>query len=95
MVKEVNEMKKYGYSEIRKVEMHELRKLAILKNWFTNATEEEYAQYLNYANCDNITSDELVEMATLVKEYSNADDYEYTTIMFEIAQVCYTFFEED
>lgn len=88
-------MKKYGYTEFRQVGICELRALAIRKNWFTNATEEEYAQYLNYANCDNITTDELVEMATLVMEYSNADDYEVTTIMFEIAQVCYTFFEED
>lgn len=88
-------MKKYGYKEIRQVGMCELRALAIRKNWFTKATEEEYAQYLNYANCDNITSDELVEMATLVKEYSDADDQEYTSIMFEIAQVCFTFFEEE
>lgn len=89
-------MKKYGYTELRKVEMTALRSLAIRKNWFTSATEEEYAQFLNYANCDNITSDELVEMATLVLEYTPMDyAYEVTTIMFEIAEVCYTIFVED
>lgn len=89
-------MKKYGYTEFRQVGICELRALAIRKNWFTSATEEEYAQFLDYANCDNITSDELVEMATLVLEYTPMDyAYEVTTIMFEIAEICYSFFEED
>ena len=86
---------KYGYKETRKIDMSTLRRLCISNHWYNIATEEEYAEFLNYAKCETITTDELVEMATLVKENSQLDyDYEITTIMYEIADKCYSYFEE-
>lgn len=92
-------MKKYGYTEIRKIDEVKVRKLCILKNWFTNGTNEEYAELLNYGfNEVLITSDELVEMATLIFEHSEPEylrDYDYTSVMYELAQCCYSYFVED
>ena len=86
---------KYGYKEVRKVDPIALRGLCIKKNWYTNGTNAEYDELLNYGYNDKlITSDELVEMATLIKEHSDTD-YEITSIMYEInAECCYSYFEE-
>lgn len=84
---------KYGYKETRKIEMNKIRNLCIEKGWFTCGDNDQYAELLSYGKCENITSDELVEMATLIKEYSNTE-YEITSIMFELARICYSFFEE-
>ena len=83
----------YGYKEIRQVEMSALRKLCIKRDWFTKADNEEYSQFLNYSKKDNITTDDLVEMATMVMSFSDTD-MECTSIMFELNTVCYTYFEE-
>ena len=86
-------MSKYGYKEVRRIEMSAIRKLCIAKDWFTNGDCEEYGNLLGYAKKENITTDDLVEMAEQIKEHSNTD-YEITSIMFELAEICYTFFEE-
>lgn len=85
---------KYGYKEVRKIEASKIRALCIEKEWFTNGSNEEYSQLLNYGfSRQEITTDELVEMATLIKEYSDTD-YEITNIMYELARICFTYFEE-
>ena len=86
---------KYGYREVKKISADKIRGLCIAKNWYTNGTEEEYNELLQYgfSNMD-ITTDELVEMATLIKEYSDTD-CEITSIMYELnAECCYSYFEE-
>ena len=86
---------KYGYREVKKISADKIRGLCIAKNWYTNGTEEEYNELLQYgfSNMD-ITTDELVEMATLIKEYSDTD-CEITSVMYELnAACCYSYFEE-
>lgn len=83
---------KYGYKEIRRVSMMALRSLCIKMNWFIKATNKEYAVFLNYARNESVTTDDLVEMATLVKEYSDTR-YEIEDIMYLIAERCHTYFE--
>lgn len=83
---------KYGYKEIRRVSMMALRSLCIKMNWFIKANNEEYAVFLNYANHENVTTDDLVEMATQVREYSDTE-YCIEDIMYIIAHQSHTFFE--
>lgn len=89
---------KYGYREIKKINASDIRSLCIKKNWYTNGTTEEYEMLLNYGfSHRTITTDELVEMATLILEYSEAEyirDYEITSIMYELNEACYSYFEE-
>lgn len=90
---------KYGYKETRTIDMCDIRKLCIEKNWFTEGTNEEYDELLNYGSHDrkNITTDDLVEMATLILEHSEKEyinDYEITDIMWSLANISHTYFEE-
>lgn len=89
---------KYGYREVKKIDEVKVRRLCIEKNWFTNGTNEEYNELLNYGfSNQEITTDELVEMATLILEHSEAEyirDYEITSIMYELNEACYSYFEE-
>ena len=84
---------KYGYKEVRKIDMAEIRSLCVRKNWFTCGDVYSYDRLLDYSKCENISTDELVEMAEQIKENSETD-YEITDIMFELATICYTYFEE-
>ena len=84
---------KYGYRETRRISAIDIRHLCIMKKWFTNGNIKEYGELLDYGNKNNITSDELVEMATLIKEYSDTE-YEITNIMYELCEICHSFFEE-
>lgn len=92
-------MKKYGYTEIRKIDAYKVRNLCIERNWFTCGTNEEYGDLLNYGfNEVLITSDELVEMATLILEHSEKEyliDFEFTDIMGALINCCYSYFVED
>ena len=92
---------KYGYKEIRKTSVSSLRKLCIDHNWFTRGTVEEYDLLLKYAfrgDEDNgITTDDLVEMATLISEHSSPEsleDYSYADIMYALSSACYSYFVE-
>lgn len=89
-------MKKYGYTEKRKTTMDNLIKLCITRKWFTMSTCKEYDAFLSKAVAlDNITTDDLVELASDVYEYSDCGDMEIETIMWHIATACYLVFERD
>lgn len=89
---------KYGYREIKKIEADKIRALCIAKQWFTEGTNREYDGLLFYGlSHQTITTDELVEMATLIFEHSTQEslrDYEITSVMYELNQCCYSWFEE-
>lgn len=80
-------------TERRFTGFEELRGLAIKEDWFTYATNEEYKEYLDYCHKNNLTTEDIMEMAQLVLKYSDTD-MELTSVMFEIADVCYTVFDE-
>lgn len=87
---------KYGYKEVRKIDADKIRGLCVKRNWFNNGTNEEYDVLLQYGfSGREITTDELVEMAELILEHTLMDyAYEITTIMWELNEICYTYFEE-
>lgn len=85
---EVSKMK-----EVRKLYGDDLRRLCIKKGWYTLGYAEEYENLLNMAVKDNITTDDIVAMATDIKNHSETD-YEVKSICFEIARICYSNFED-
>lgn len=85
---------KYGYKEIRKIDARAIRSLCVRNDWFTLGDNSDYETLLNYGFSDReITTDEIVEMAEIIKEYSDTD-MEITSIMFELGRICTTVFVE-
>ena len=86
---------KYGYREIRKIYADSLRNLCIAKNWYTRGNNEEYGHLLYdmAEGKENITTDDIVEIAQDITEHSDTDQ-EITSICFDIARIAVTFFEE-
>lgn len=88
------------YKEIRKVYEEKLRQLAIENGWFNEADNEEYSAWLDYSHKDNITTEDLEEMAQMVFEHTDEEtmrEYQYVfePVMFAIANTCcQTLFEE-
>lgn len=97
---------KYGYKEVRYLGASQLRALCIKEDWYTGGTNKEYAELLDKAENENITTDDIVEMATDIYEHSEeamsrlkrAAGYDMSEclkhIMFAIAERCTTYFEE-
>lgn len=88
-------MKKYDYTERRILGMSKLRSVCIKENWYTSGTSEEYYNLLNMAEKENITTDDLVEMASDIVEHTyelvnNMDDEMFKNVMFIIANACTT-----
>ena len=92
---EKKEAVKYRYREIRKIHANSLRNLCNAKNWYTRGNTEEYSNLLYdmTENKENITTDDIVEIAQDIIEHSNTDQ-ELTSICFDIARIAVTFFEE-
>jgi hypothetical protein len=97
---------KYGYKEVRHLGASQLRALCIKEDWYTGGTVNEYGNLLDMAERENITTDDIVEMATDIYEHSEeamnrlkrAAGYDMSDclkhIMFAIAERCTTCFEE-
>lgn len=85
----------YPYKEIRKVDSTKLQALCIKYNWFTLGTNEQYGELLDYGFSQReISLNELVEMATLILNYSDTH-YSITDIMYELnSECCYSYFVE-
>lgn len=86
---------KYGYREVRKIWEDDLRNLCIAKRWYTRGDNAAYNHLLNdlAGDKENITTDDIVEIALDIMEHSNTDQ-ELTSICFDIARIAVTFFEE-
>lgn len=85
----------YGYKEVRVLGRETLRMLCIERRWYTKGTNEEYETVLKMASKDNITTDDIVEIATDIVEHSNLATYEeFTDVCNAIVNKCHTFFEE-
>lgn len=99
-------LRKYGYKEVRTLTKTELRALCIKEDWYGHGTNEEYAHLLSMTEKDNITTDDIVEMASDIIEHSQdavdklkkmgglSSTEVYTHFMFLIAEACTTCFEE-
>lgn len=83
------------YREVRRIYSEELRALCIKNGWYTRGDCTAYSHLLNeMANeKENITTDDIVEIAQDILEHSDTDQ-ELTSICFDIAKIAVTFFEE-
>lgn len=94
-------MKKYAYTETRRIDTSKLRATCIKENWFDTGTNEEYAALFEMArNMDNMTSDELVELATVICEHTSRasalDDEFFCNVLYILANdTCYSYFSID
>lgn len=80
------------YTESRQLFPEDLRRLCIQNNWYTNGTQEEYGMLLYSLTVGDMTTARIGIIAEDIKKHSNTDE-EVTSIMFEIARVCRTFFD--
>lgn len=95
---------KYGYKEIRTLSSMDLRALCIRENWYEGGTLRDWDNLMSMTEKENITTDDIVEIATDIIEHSETAKakYErasggenfYLHVMFLIAEACNTFFEE-
>jgi len=99
-------MNKYGYREVRRLHSSDLRSLCIREDWYTGGTNKEYAKLFEMADKDNITTDDIVEIATDIIEHSDTAVERlkrdaglsigevYTHFMYLVSEACITYFEE-
>ena len=95
---------KYGYKEVRRLTSTDLRALCIRENLYTGGTLRDYDNLIAITEKENITTDDIVEIATDIIEHSERAkaDFErasggenfYLHCMFLIAEACNSFFEE-
>ena len=94
-------MKKYAYTETRTISYFDLRSTCIRENWFTRGTCKEYNDLLTKADeLENVTTDDLVELATIICEHSECpgmlDDEFFCNVMFILANdACVSTFSVD
>lgn len=62
---------KYGYKVVRKLTMASLRSLCVEKEWYTSGDNDEYSNMLAMSKKDDITGDDIVEIATDICEHSS------------------------
>lgn len=95
-------MKKY--TEKRTLQASELRALCIRKNWYTCGTNAEYCAMFDRLRSGylpaEMTTEKLAEIAEDILQHSDAQDcndgylQDIPGIMFELAKICDTCFEE-
>jgi len=87
--------------EIRIMYAEEVQQILIRNDWFALATNEEYAQFLDYVRRlegTHVTLEDLRQMAVDVMRYSDPDTYDQETgipgIMFELARAVHSIYTE-
>lgn len=92
---------KYGYREVRKLNADDLRSLCIKECWYTRGSCVEYINLLKHVDkIEDVTTDDIVEIASDIYSHSNIEDFGYTmsdvilNIMFKLGKICVTIFEE-
>lgn len=80
------------YTETRKIFAEDLRSLCIKMNWYTLGTNHDYARLLFDFTNGSATTEKLAQIAEDIKAHSETE-YEITSIMFELARICRSFFE--
>lgn len=92
-------MNKYAYTETRRIDLGKLRATCIKENWFDAGTNEEYAGLFEMARyMDNVTTDNLVELATVICEHTSNvtildDEYFCNMLYILAAETCYSCFD--
>ena len=83
------------YKEIRTMNILDLRRVCIEYNLFTRGTNEEYEKFLTMADVENITTNDLVNMAKEIEKHSVIMDGVYTEdIMYILNRATRTIFSK-
>lgn len=87
--------------EIRIMYAEEVQQILIRNDWFALATNEEYAQFLDYVRRlegTHVTLEDLRQMAVDVMRYSDPDTYDQEMgipgVMFKLAQAVHSIYTE-
>ena len=87
------------FVETRNMHICDLRNLCIKRNWYTRGTNAEYSNLFDmlsdsHSEPVNMTTAKLAEIAADIMAHSEMHpDYEITSVMYELAQICHTFFD--
>ena len=85
---------KYGYKETRKMLSWDLRKLCINNDWYESGDAEDYSNLLEKVDSlENITTDDIVEIATDIMEHSEIKIEDFENICNALFTICQTFIE--
>ena len=87
------------YKETRILDSTKLRSICIKHDWYTRGTCEEYANLFAHLHDDfgnnlNMTTEKLAEIAADIMDHSDIQDYTITSVMYELAANCYSYFDE-
>jgi len=85
---------KYGYKVVRRLSSDALRALCVERAWYTNGDNEEYSNMLAMSKKDDITGDDIVEIATDIIEHSDLSLDDFTYVCDEILKKSYSFMVE-
>ncbi len=85
---------KYGYKIVRRLTKASLRSLCVEREWYTNGDNEEYSNMLAMTMKEDITSDDIVKIATDIIEHSDLSLDDFTYVCDEILKKSYSFMVE-
>ena len=86
-------------TETRSWFARDIRSLCIRNDYYTNGTVKEYEELLEFVDENEPTTENIYQAAYNIVEHSNLERYGQTdrqnieSVMFEIANECYTHFE--
>jgi len=80
---------KYGYKEIRRISASALRSLCIENDWYTHGDNDEYGHLLLdlAQHKENITTDDIVEIASDIIEHSGLSVRDFEDVAFKVANI--------
>lgn len=80
---------KYGYKEIRRISACDLRNLCISEDWYTCGDNDEYGHLLLdlAGRKENITTDDIVEIASDIIEHSDLSVTDFETVAYKVANI--------
>ena len=95
---------KNTYKEIRRISADKIIGICIRQDWYTRGTNEEYERMLSTASeKENLSTEDIVEIATDILEHSDSDrimssygmgyDEILESVMFEIANAAVVFIQ--
>lgn len=93
-------MEKYNYKEVRKISLENIRQMCIEHNWYDYGTNKDYDTLLSYSNKDNITSDDIIEMAINIFDHTERfvkdifDEAIFKTVCSIIVSRCFSYFKK-
>lgn len=86
------------FIEIRNLTADQLRSLCIKNDWYTKGATKDYENLFDRLYDEDgchvhLTTEKLVEIAEDIWQHSKITEYTITTVLHELAQNCYTYFD--